>query len=85
MKKVGFPQFSLILLMMPLKLIAMNTRDIFLDPTVYLLCRKVCEYKSFTGMKNRSERKFPCRVQSKMLFLQFGYENWRIIEKTNLL
>jgi len=46
----------------------MNTLHSFLDPTVYLLCRKVCEYKSYTGMKNRSERKFTCRVQSKMHF-----------------
>jgi len=54
----------------------------FLDPTVYLLCRKICEYESYTGMKKRSERKFPCRVQSKIkTFLQFCYENWRIIKK----
>jgi len=65
MKKVGFSQFSSILLMLPLNFIVMNTLHIFLDTTVYLLCRKVFEYKSYTGMKNRSERKFPCRVQSK--------------------
>ena len=68
MKKVVFSQFSSILLMLPLKFIVMNTLHSFLDPTVYLLCRKVCEYKSYTGIKNRSERKFPCRVQSKMHF-----------------
>jgi len=85
MKKVGFSQFSSILLVLPLKFLVMNTLHSFLDPTVYLLCRKVCEYKSYTGMQNRSERKFPCRVQSKMHFLQFGYKNWRIIKKTNLL
>jgi len=66
MKKVEFSQFSSILLVLPLKFIVMNTLHSFLDPTVYLLCRKVCAYKSYTGMKNRSERKFPCRVQSKM-------------------
>ena len=63
MKKVVFSQVSSILLMVPLKFIAMNTFHIFLDPTVYLFCRKICEYKSYTGMKNRSERKFPCSVQ----------------------
>jgi len=62
MKKEGFPQFSSILLMLPLQFIAMNTLHSFFDPTVYVLCRKLCEYKSYTGMKNRSERKFPCRV-----------------------
>jgi len=66
MKKVGFYQFSSILLMLSLNFIVMNTLHSFLDPTVYLLRRKVCEYKSYTGMKNRSERKFPCRVQSKI-------------------
>jgi len=68
MKKVGFSQFSSIVLMLPLKFIAMNTLHSFLDPTVYLFCRIICEYKSYTGMKNRSERKFPCRVQSKIHF-----------------
>jgi len=68
MKKVGFSQFSSILLMLPLKFIAMNTLHSFLDPTVYLFCCKICEYKSYTGMKNRSEGKFPCRVQSKIHF-----------------
>jgi len=38
----------------------MNTLHSFLDPTIYLLCRKVCEYKSYTGIKNLSERKFIC-------------------------
>jgi len=76
MKKVGFPQFSLILLMMPSKLIAMNTLNSFLDPTVYVLCRKICEYKSYTGMKNRSERKFPCWVQSKIHF--FAILLWKL-------
>ena len=76
MKKVGFSQFSSILLMLPLKFIVMNTLHSFLDPTVYLLCRKVCEYKSYTGMKNRSERKFPCRVQSKMHF--FAIWLWKL-------
>jgi len=69
MKKVGFSQFSSTLLMLPLKFIVMNTLHSVLDQTVYLLCRKVCQYKSYTGMKNRSERKFPCRGQSKMHFL----------------
>ena len=68
MKKVGFSQNSSILLMLPLKFIAMNTLHSFLDPMVYLFCRKICQYKSYTGMKNRSERKFPCRVQSKIYF-----------------
>jgi len=76
MKKVGFSQFSSILLMLPLKYIVMNTLHCFLDPTVYLLCRKVCEYKSYTGMKNRSEWKFPCRVQSKMHF--FAIWLWKV-------
>ena len=66
MKKVGFSEFSSILLMLQLKCIVMNTLHSFLDLTVYLLCRNVCEYKSYTGMKNRSERNFPCWVQSKM-------------------
>jgi len=66
MKKVGFSQFSSILSMLPLQFIVINTLHSFLDPMVYLLSRKVCEYKSYTGLKNRSERKFPCRVQSKM-------------------
>jgi len=58
--------------MLPLKFIAINTLHIFLNPTVYLLCRKICEYKSYTGMKNRSKRKFPCMVQSKIkLFCNF--------------
>jgi len=68
MKKVGFSQFCSISLMLPLKFIAMNTLHSFLDPTVYLFCRNICEYKSYTGIKNRSERKFPCRVQSKIHF-----------------
>jgi len=76
MKKVGFSQFSSILLMLPLNFIVMNTLHIFLDTTVYLLCRKVCEFKSYTGMKNRSERKFPCRVQSKMHF--FAFWLWKL-------
>ena len=76
MKKVGFSQFSWILLMLPLKFTVMNTLHSFLDPTVYLLCRKVCEYKNYTGMKNRSERKFPCRVQSKMPF--FAIWLWKL-------
>ena len=66
MEKVGFSQFSSMMLMLPLKFIAMNTLHSFLDPTIYMLCRKICEYKSYTGMKNRSERKLPCRVQSKI-------------------
>jgi len=76
MKKVGFSQFSSILSMLPLKFIVMNTLHSFLVLTVYLLCRKVCEYKSYTGMKNRSERKFPCRVQSKMHF--FAIWLWKL-------
>jgi len=76
MKKVGFSQFSSVLLMLPLQFIVMNTLHSFLDPTVYLLCRKVCEYKSYTGMKNRSERKFPCRVQSKIHF--FAIWLWKL-------
>ena len=76
MKKVGFSQFSSILLMLPLNVIVMNTPHSFLDPTVYLLCRKVCEYKSYTGMKNRSERKFPCRVQRKCTF--FAIWLWKL-------
>jgi len=38
----------------------------FVDAAIKIY--SVCEYKSYTGMKNRSERKFPCRVQSKMHF-----------------
>jgi len=76
MVKEGFSQFSSILLMLPLKFIVMSTLHIFFYPTVYLLCRKVCEYKSYTGMKNRSERKFPCKLQSKMLF--FGIWLWTL-------
>jgi len=76
MKKVGFSQFSSILLMLPLKFIAMNTLHSFLDPMVYLFCRKICQYKSYTGMKNRSERKFPCRVQSKIYF--FAIWLWKL-------
>jgi len=76
MKRVGFSQFYLILLILPLKFVAMNTLHSFLDPTVYLLCRKICEYKSYTGMKNRSERKFPCRVQSNIHF--FAIWLWKL-------
>jgi len=76
MKKVGFSQFSSILLMLPLKFIAMNTLHNFLDPTIYLFCRKICEYISYTGTKNRSERKFPCRVKSKIHF--FAIWLWKL-------
>jgi len=68
MKEVGFSKFSSILSMLPLIFIAMNTLHSFLDPAVSMFCPKICEYKSYTGMKNRSERKFPCRVQSKIHF-----------------
>jgi len=54
----------------------MNTLHSVFDATVYLLCRKVSEYKSYTGMKNRSERKFPCRVQSTMHF--FAIWLWKL-------
>jgi len=76
MKKVVFSQFSSILLVLPLKFIAMNTLHSLLDPTVYLFCRKICEHKSYTGMKNRSERKFPCRVQSKINY--FAIWLWKL-------
>jgi len=71
--------------MLPLKMLVMNTLHSFLDPTVYLLCRKVCEYESYTGIKieARENSRAGCRV--KCTFLQFGYENWRIMKKTNLL
>ena len=76
MKKVGFPSFSLFFFKLPLKFVAINTLHSFLDPTVYLLCRKICEYKSYTGMKTRSERTFPCRVQSKIHF--FAIWLWKL-------
>ena len=68
--------------MLPLKCIVMNTLHSFLDPTVYVLCRKVCEYKSYTGMKNRSERKFPCMVQSKMHLCTYEAEMYCFHKKT---
>jgi len=87
-EKVGFSKYSSNLIMLLLKFIVMNTLHSFLDPTVYLLCRKVCEYKSNTGIKYRSERKFPCKVQSKMHFfcnLVMKIGVIFIIKKTNLL
>jgi len=81
MKKIGFSQFSSILLMLPLKFKAMNTLHSFLDQTVYVLCRKICKYKSYTGMKNRSERKFPCRVKSKILIFAICYTKIGVLSR----
>jgi len=67
--------------MLPLTFIAMNTLHSFLDPTVYLLCRKICEYKSYTGMKNRRERKFPAGCRVKSVFCNLVMKNSELSRK----
>ena len=76
MKKEVFSQFSSISLMLPLKFIVMNTFHSVLDQTVYLLCRKVWEYKSYTGMKKSKREKIP--VQGAELNALFASLLWKL-------
>jgi len=59
--------------------------------TVFLIQRYICCAARFANIKVTREWKIEARENSragcrvKCTFLQFGYENWRIIEKTKLL
>ena len=76
MKNVGFSQFSSILLMLPYKIYTNEHAPQFSWPNGIFVVSQGLRIKSYTGIKNRSGRKFPCRVQSKFTFFAIWF--WKL-------